>query len=387
MRARWALWAVLATSGVALAACGGSSADGSFGKSDSGGGASPGSSGGGGGGGGKAGGAGQVGSGGSAGSAGASAAPGTGGALAGDPGPCPAPTAAGTTRICLTLSPEKITPKADPALDERGILVVQVFDTPTPPDKNAGQIALAERVFPKDAVLGGADGAVGPEIALGDLKEMRFENAFPATVYIRAFFVDNPEILGKKDGSLGYGVWLGGVNLADGITDKEPLTAVPLNVGQGNAVNLSLTAFRRLKVTVHRTVTALGDGQGPLNVIAVNNADPAKKPPAFGFATHKCADVVAGDVTLNGFVVGAGPLWAVGVLNDLGSKGDLPPGALASLDVTPTTYRIPTELAYAATDYVVDATINLNYVIPWDADAGPIPPNSCADLASKPDGG
>ncbi|HEX7668014.1 MAG TPA: hypothetical protein VF395_00415, partial [Polyangiaceae bacterium] len=167
MRARGTLWAFLATgAGAATAvACGGSSTDGAFHAADGGPDAS--SKAGAGGGSAAAGGGGGVGGAGgnaAAGQTSAGGSPGTGGTPAGDSGACPGPGMPGTTRICLNLVPEKITPKpGDPALDEKGILVVQVFNTDSPPAKDADKIALAQKIFPKDAVLGGPDGAVSPE--------------------------------------------------------------------------------------------------------------------------------------------------------------------------------------------------------------------------------
>jgi hypothetical protein len=296
---------------------------------------------------------------------------GTGGTSA-EGGPCAPPALATDTALCLRFSPETIVPRADKALDEWGVLVVQVFDTPNPPDKNASQVALAERVLPANSASGG-------EIALSALRPMRLVHAFPSTVYVRAFFVDNPDVLAQGN-KIAWGVWVGGVNLADGIQKNEPLLPVPLEVGRGNLLDLTLTALRRLDVTVKTTATPIGDGQGKLDVIAVDKPDPGKKPAVFGSASTPCADVTAGDVTLTGVVVGDGPYYVTGVLNDLGTPGDLPPGSLVSLEPTDGGFQIPTELTYGKGNYRPSVTIDLNYVVPLGADAGTPGPNSCRAL-------
>jgi hypothetical protein len=66
--------------------------------------------------------------------------------------------------------------------------------------------------------------------------------------------------------------------------------------------------------------------------------------------------------------------------------GDFPPGTLAAIDVKGNNATIPQMLTYRADAYAVSASIDLSFAVPWQMDAGPVPPNSCADLA-KPDGG
>ena len=295
-----------------------------------------------------------------------------------DAGACPAPADPNDTAICFTFSPEDIRAESDPTLDKRGVFVVQVFDTPNPPKQNAGAVALFERLVPANSASGG-------QIALDALRPIRAVAAFPDTVYARAIFVDNPGPFATGD--LGYGSWVGGVNFLDGIQKDEPLIAVPLQHGQGNAVDMPLVALRKLDVTVHLDATPLGDGQGPLAVIVVNDEDPTKKPPPVGASVGQCVNVAAGDVHLTGFFVGSGPHWVTGILKDLGGAGDIPPGALAALSVNGQTYRLPTRIDVAPTDYTATATINLTWVAPLPADAGAVPPNSCADLGFGGDAG
>lgn len=325
---------------------------------------------------------GVVGSGGASGSGGAvsaSGGDGGGGGSTPDASPCAPPTNAKNTALCVTFAPEAITARTEPALDKRGVLVVQVFDTATPPEKNADLVALVSKVLPADAAMGG-------EISVDALPTVRLEGAFPATSYVRVFFIDNPRVF-AAGGGIDYGVWLGGVNLADGVKKDEALSPVSLTTGAGNALDVSLTAFRRLDVVASASVKPVGDGQGTLTVTMVNNPDPSKNPAAFGSAIKRCADVAMGAVDFSGFFFGKGPYWAAGVLNDLGKPGDLPVGALATLDLTAAGPRIPKQIEVGARDYATTIAVDLNYVKPLPADAGSPGPNSCADLGLIGDGG
>jgi hypothetical protein len=298
------------------------------------------------------------------------------GGSAGTPTDCVPPADKKQTSLCVTLVPEKITAETDPGLDKKGALVVQVFDTSTPPAKNASAVALAERVLPANPGTA--------EVALDTIPMQRLVGTFPAVVYVRAIFVDDNTAL-AAGATLGAGAWVGGINLDDGLQKNDPVLPVDVMVGQGNAIDMPLTALRRLTVKVHASATPVGDGQGPLAAVVVNNAEATKKPPLFGAASSACADV-SKDVTLTGFVVGKGPYWVTGALNDLGLPGDFPPGTLAAVDVMGSKATIPQMLTFKADAYSVSTSIDLTYAVPWPMDAGPLPPNSCADLA-KPDGG
>jgi hypothetical protein len=280
------------------------------------------------------------------------------------------------TAICVTLVPDRITPESDPALDEKGVFLLQVFDTPTPPDKNASAIALAERVAPPNPGTA--------EVALDSVTSERIVGTFPSLAYVRAVFIDDKTRL-AQGAPLGAGTWIGGIDLSAGLKDKTPLLPVTLKVGEGNALNLPLSALRKLTVKVHASAKPVGDGQGPLAALVVNSQDPSTKPPIFGAATSACADI-ATDVTLTGFVIGKGPYWVTGALNDIGLSGDFPPGTLAAIDIKGNKASIPQALAVPSSAYSISTTIDLTYAVPWPADAGPVPPNSCADLV-RPDAG
>lgn len=298
---------------------------------------------------------------------------GTGGTDSGTSDPCMAAPNPGETAICVTLHPESITPENDPTLDERGVLAVQVFATATPPlDTSSASVALAQYVAPPQGST--------TEFALADVTPVRLAGAFPATVYVRALFIDAPGAT-----TIGAGFWLGGFDVTNGIQQVAPLLPVNLQVGQANALDMDLKALRRLTATVHLATTPVGDGQGPLQVFAVSGSDITKNPPVFGYASFPCVDLPGADAILQGFVIGPGPYWITAVLNDLLLPGVLPPGAAVSLDVTSTSVTIPTQLVLAPTDYTPSATVDLNYTIPAsNPDGGALPPNSCAVLFPPP---
>ena len=300
----------------------------------------------------------------------------TGDGGAGGASSCLPPADRKQTSVCVTLVPEKITAQSDPGLDEKGVFLLQIFDTSTPPDKDASAIALVERVLPANTATA--------EVALDTIPVQRLVGTLPSVVYVRAVFIDDASRL-APGAPLGPGTWVGGIDLADGLKYKAPILPVNVDVGEGNAIMLPLVALRKLTVKVHASAAPVGDGQGPLTALAVNNADPTKKPPVFGLARAACADV-ATDVTLTGFVFGNGPYWVTGALNDLGLTGDFSPGTLAALDVTGNKVTIPKKLSYAADDYAPSTSIDLSYAVPWPPDGGPLPPNACSDLANA-DGG
>jgi hypothetical protein len=384
---------VLALAGAALAfACGGDTNNNPF--SDGGGAAGPDGSAGSGGGS-ESGGTSAGGKGASGAAAGAQGGTGTGGTSPGTGGSAGATASGGSagssgaagclppankmqTAVCVTLLPETITPEPDPELDEKGVLAIQIFDTPNPPAKDASKVALAERIVPANPGTA--------EVALADVKTERLVATLPSVVYVRALFIDNPSLL-EAGGRFGYGAWIGGFDVTDGFQDKEPVLPVKLTLGAANAIDLPLVALRKLTVNVRRSVQPVGDGEGPLTAVVVARQDPTMKPPPFGLAHEPCADLSGGGrVTLTGFVIGTGPYWAAAAMNDLGLTGEFPPGTLASLDVNGSKITIPQKLEYAATDYAPLVNLDLSYVVPYDLDAGPVPPNSCADIG-VPDGG
>jgi hypothetical protein len=285
------------------------------------------------------------------------------------------------------LVPEQITPHPnDPALDESGILYVQLFDIPNPP-KGAAGIDVVKLPI-----------AAGKEISLDSLPTIHLKGKLSGTAYVLALFRDDNNA--PKRGDITYGDWIGGLDISNGIKDGLPLDAIAAPVGQGTSVDVALTALRKLTVTVSRTATPVagGDAQGPLAIAAIDSPDPSKKPnsnpPAkpgfFGLGSVPCADLATQSVDVTGFVLGNGPYWVFGSLDDLlapNVPGKIQKGSLVSLDVTGGTATIPTRLDIAVGDYAPTAKIDLSYTVPLAADAGTPGPNSCADLPAATDGG
>src|SRR5690606_9465322 len=116
-------------------------------------------------------------------------------------------------------------------------------------------------------------------------------------------------------------------------------------------------AFRELKVEVGPSTDPVGDGQGPLSVIAVDSQEISVPEPnftVFGLATADCVDLSGSNkVTVEGIIAGKGPYWLVGALNDFGGS-DLPPGTLVSLQLAlPPKVPDANKLTYPADAYTV----------------------------------
>jgi hypothetical protein len=279
---------------------------------------------------------------------------------------CKGPTAAGNTSLCLTFTPEKIRVQPmEPKLDGRGSFLVQVFSGPDPNDTTA---LLSTQVFPDDP---------NGEIAVTELPVARFEGKYPSAVYVRAIFFDNADAL-VTDGE-GFGTWIAGADLSRGITSSTALPPIDLADGKGNDVSLDLTALRKLEVTVKLKATPVGDGEGPLAISALHTETPVAGSAVFGYGTQTCAQLQNQDVTIAGFVIGSGTFYVAALLNDLGGDGALPPGSISALDVSQDPVRLTSKVTVGPEEYGATANVNLTYVAPL-GDAGPVPPNSCADI-------
>jgi hypothetical protein len=254
--------------------------------------------------------------------------------------------------------PEAIAFTADPAFDGKGYLVAQVFDTPLPDAPDGGEVpSLAAQTFGE------------PDAGTVDLSQplpaIRFDG-LPATVYTRMVFVDGP----TPTGSIGAGTWLAGYNLADGLGGQPPLVAQALTVGMGTSVTMTLSALRELVVTMTRTVAPAGNGEGPATFVATTDQVPASGSPLFGAGQSTCARVDGTNMAqVSGFVIGTGPYYVAGILDDFGLADGgiaLPPGALVSLQQTNGTLQIPAadQLTYPPTAYRVTQTVALDLVLP-----------------------
>jgi hypothetical protein len=164
--------------------------------------------------------------------------------------------------------------------------------------------------------------------------------------------------------------------------------------GAGTSVTVPLTALRLLTVHVDASGTPVGDGEGPLSVAVVDNPDLGANEAdvhTYGIGYELCADVADAPFDVYAVVIGTGPYYVTGALNDLGlTGGGLPAGSLSAIDFDPgppPTGTIPHTLTIPSGDYTPEVDIDLSFVVPLDADAGAVPPNSCADILPPQDGG
>ncbi|HEY5240143.1 MAG TPA: hypothetical protein VIJ22_01705 [Polyangiaceae bacterium] len=274
------------------------------------------------------------------------------------PAPCAAPADPTKSALCITVTPEAIDYTSDPNFDGKGYLVAQVFGTSLPDYPDGGELpALAAQSF-------GAPDAGTIDLSQ-PLPAIRFDG-LTATVYPRVIFVDGPTL----SGSIGAGTWLAGYDLDQGLGGQPPLVAQPLVAGTGTSVTMKLSALRELVVTMRRTVPPAGNGEGAATFIATTDQIPGNSSPLFGIGQNPCARVDGTNMaTISGFVIGAGPYYVAGILDDFGLADGgvaLPPGALVSLQSENGGLQIPTadQLTYAPTAYRVSQTISLGLVLP-----------------------
>jgi hypothetical protein len=333
--------------GVALTACGGSTAgvlsgDGGGATAEGGGGSSGGGEGG-------------------SGSADATASVDGGGPTESGPAvpPCAAPSDPTKSALCVTVAPEAITFTSDPRFDGKGWLIAQVFSTAQPDDADGGEVpSLGAQTF-------GAPDAGSVDLSQ-PLPAIRFDGLPPGSVYPRVVFYDDP----TPSSDLGAGDWLGGYDLSGGLGGSPPLVAQALAAGQGTSIAMTMTALRELVVTMERGVMPAGNGEGPATFVVTNSQTPATGAPLFGVGQNPCARVDGtNEATVSGFVYGDGPYYVAGILDDFGLADggvSLPPGALTSLQVSSAGVEIPPadQLTYAPMADRVSQTISLDVVVP-----------------------
>jgi hypothetical protein len=273
---------------------------------------------------------------------------------------CAPPTDPSKSALCLTLTPESIAFTSDPAFDGKGWLIAQVFDTALPDYPDGGsKPPLAAMELPPGLPDGGTIDLSQP------VPVLRFDG-LPSTVYVRAVFEDNP----MPPTAVGAGTWLAGYDLSNGVHSQLALVNQALPTGSGTSINLPLVALRQMIITLDRTVTPAGNGQGPAEVIATPDQSPTSGSPVFGIGTSPCTKVDGTNMgVVPGLVIGKGPYWVAAVLDDFGTSDGgtgLPPGALTSLDLDGGSYQLPAanQLAYAPNAYQVALTVSLNLVVP-----------------------
>ena len=282
---------------------------------------------------------------------------------------CAPPSDPTRAALCITVQPEAVTfVSADPSFDGKGILVADVHDTANPNGADGGSLMALQSFMapPADAGMGELDLSQPPPV-------IRFDGLPPGVVYPRVIFVDSRDT--KK---VGAGWWIGNYDLGRGLRSPTVLLPVTLQAGSGTSMTVALTALRALTVTLTRSVTPLGNGQGPVEVVVTDDPIPTDASALFGAATASCANLAdAAAVAANGFVLGAGPYDTLAVLDDFGLDAGLAPGALTSLVPTDGGYVNPASarLAYPASAYVVTKTLDLDTVVAYP-DAG-VDPVSC----------
>ncbi len=287
----------------------------------------------------------------------------------GDAGPPCAPPADSTkAALCISFTHDALDfLAADPSFDGKGLLAVDVHDTPNPDAPDGGSLpALSGAVFPS------SDGGDAGEIDLSaTLPAVRFDGLPAGAVYPRAIFLDS-----RDTQKVGAGWWLGGYDLTGGLQTHNLLLPVTLTAGTGTAITLDLTALRGIGVTLTRSVTPLGNGQGPGTVIFTPSALPNDASTFFGVASNPCVNLAADDASalVTGFVLGSGPYYAFGVLDDFVADAALalPPGALTSLAQVDGSIVNPSssQVQYAPGAYVVTKILDLDLVVPFP-DGGP----------------
>jgi hypothetical protein len=332
--------------------------------------------------GGAAGGGGSAGSAGSAGAAGAAAAAGMAGAAGAggsDAASCAPNPSGSSAALCLHLMPETMqTSAGEPDIDGVGILVVDVFDTPTPVpfDGGAAALPLARYVYPPQN-----DSGLPVQVPVDQLPIVRLEN-LPTTAYVRAIFYDNLAAM-QLQLTL-WGEWIGGINFATGIVNR-PVEAISLTAGAGTDVDMPMKALRRVRALVSKAgfVTPADNAQGQLAFGVFQGQVLQPGAYVYGAAELACVDLSSPSTVtpLTGFAVGSGDYYVGIRLDDLGLDDGTPnpiPGMLYGVEPNDLNLlMIPDEnkITLAADQYAVQFNADpLNAVYPFSPEP---PTTSC----------
>ncbi len=295
------------------------------------------------------------------GSAGTGGSAGDSGTDAGDGGlpACANPVSASTSRLCLHLRPETITPQATPDLDGRGQLFVFVYG-------NAAGTGAPLAVVPYPPPV---DGGLPNEVDVDELPMVPVEfntPAAPAMVYVYAVFADNMAWHANRAG-LTYGLFVGGLALAEGVQPRPPLNGITVTAGQGKAQPMILTALRKLETRVFRQpgLTIPGNGEGPLALGVFRDDDP-RAAIAYGGARPGCinsnlyvrstSDAAPPNpgFPVNAFFFGSGDFWVGAQVDDYNLGNNPSSGALVSVVLNDAgAQRLPPfqKIAVGATSY------------------------------------
>jgi hypothetical protein len=326
--------------------------------------------------------------------------------------PCGPPTDPTAARACVVISgTDQVTPVtlADGAatdLDNMGTLLIYVFAVPNPGDGGADGGAatpIAQPIAyppPDDAGLFSVEMSVAGLTSLPPIPIDLPPGV--TTAYILTYFVDNKAgFAAIQQSTLTYGMYVGGLDLSQGLSPVPQIRAANLVTGQGTIVNQYLTVMRRFDTWVVRLPTQLdggggippaagGDGTGPIEV-GVYRSDVPDPMRVYGAAFARCADIVHdAPFPVTGFfydpatsIPDAGPtsIWYSGLLNDFGDTTKNPPaGSMisAALNDAGTTVVPPQQTAaVGVNDYSVTLAqpivLTTTTASPTTPDGGPIP--------------
>jgi hypothetical protein len=273
--------------------------------------------------------------------------------------PCAPPSDPKKAALCIVVDHETIAFLAnDPRFDGLGAMIAQVFVHAVPDFPDGGEEpALATVVLP-NAVDGGGD--AGEFDLKSQTANFRFE-VTPGTIHPRVFFIDNPT------STLAAGWWVAGLDFSNGIKANMPLGAHKLAAGDAKGVRMNLTALRDLVVTVGRSVTPSGNGQGVTTIYALDTNTYTAASKGFGVA-QGCTNLEGADAsaTVEGFVVGKGPYFLSTALDDFDVGDASTAGYMVSATSDSGALVIPpaNKTTYPANAYVVTQAVDLNLVFP-----------------------
>lgn len=322
----------------------------------------------------------------------------------GDGGPqCGAPTDPAMARACLVITgTDQVNPvtQADGAamtdLDNMGTLLIYAFGVPNPADggpDGGAATPIAQPIAippPNDAGLFTME---MPVSALTSLQPIPIDVPV-TTAYILTYFIDNPAgFQALQQNTLTYGMFVGGLDLTQGIQPVPPVRPVTLTAGQGTIVKQYLTVMRKFDSVVVRAPVlpdggllppaAGGDGTGTLLIGAYRQA-PVGTTQVFGGSLYPCVDIIReAPYPVTGFFytpTGGGDTWFTGDLNDFGDQTTAPPkGSMVSValddagaQVIPDTQKV----TVGTSDYAV--------TIPFIALTAATQPPSGPDLLNCP---
>jgi hypothetical protein len=273
-----------------------------------------------------------------------------------------APAKSTDAKLCLTFTPQAITVvPTDAALDGKGTLLINVFDTQPGPT-----------TVPLKTIFYPGPPSSGMQVSVDAIPPIAIDG-LPATAYLRVLFVDNIAFFGNPS-TLTYGMFVGGFDLTKGVIPPPPaLRQLTLDTGVATSKEVLLTALRKFttKVTLalFQGMALADDGQGPISLGAFDVAAPANHP-VFGGVQLPCTDLkTKGSIdNVTGFFYGEpGDYYFGGQLDDFNQGGLSKPGSVVSLGGGANGQSIieAQKITLAAGQYAVTIPeISLNVVLP-----------------------